>query len=189
VRLTWPLSAIIVGVACGAAHALVLCTTPDGKTYAGDKPPADCKVKSEYVNPPSTEAEPQAATQGDDADRAARATAENAADAQAIKLRRQLEDGADAAAEELGNVRHRLTTLPVVNPANYRDTPSGWQAYEQDVHAREAQLWALHSRESELIVQIAGLRRDFTSLTGSLARAHGGAAPSWWGPMRCSRCP
>lgn len=32
------------------AHALVLCTTPDGKTYAGDTPPADSKVKGEYTS-------------------------------------------------------------------------------------------------------------------------------------------
>jgi len=42
---------VVAAFAAVRAHALVLCTTPDGKTYAGDKPPPGCVVKGEYVNP------------------------------------------------------------------------------------------------------------------------------------------
>jgi hypothetical protein len=42
-------------LAATSSAALVLCTTPDGKTYAGDTPPPAWKVKSEYTSaePPS----------------------------------------------------------------------------------------------------------------------------------------
>jgi hypothetical protein len=33
------------------AHATVLCTTPDGRTYAGDQPPPDCKERGSFSRP------------------------------------------------------------------------------------------------------------------------------------------
>ena len=51
---------IVIAVASltlsGTAQALVLCTTPDGKTYAGDKPPPGCEVKSSYQSAPEAPA-------------------------------------------------------------------------------------------------------------------------------------
>lgn len=49
--------AVLVAAAAAAivaptrAGALVLCTLPDGKPYAGDDPPPGCVVKSQYVEP------------------------------------------------------------------------------------------------------------------------------------------
>jgi hypothetical protein len=48
---------LIVGVlfvaTASSASALVLCTTPDGKTYAGDVPPPNCVVKQKLENAPA----------------------------------------------------------------------------------------------------------------------------------------
>jgi hypothetical protein len=37
-----------------SAHAIVLCTTPDGKTYAGNQPPPDCTERSRFKEDPSS---------------------------------------------------------------------------------------------------------------------------------------
>jgi hypothetical protein len=48
-RLILPLAS--VALIAGTAHALVLCTMPDGKTYAADEPPPGCVAKSKEVTP------------------------------------------------------------------------------------------------------------------------------------------
>jgi hypothetical protein len=167
------------------SSALVLCTTPDGKTYAGDTPPADCKVKSEYTSsePPT----PQEALETEQSDR--QEAAENAFDAKALSIRRQIERLAQDAAEELKSVRQQQLNLPVVNPAMYENSAYGWQRYEEDLQKREMLLSALRQREAELMGKIGGARQAFGELTEKMAKAHGGIAPASWAPMRCDGCP
>jgi hypothetical protein len=47
--VTFLVIAIVLG-ASGAASALVLCTTEDGKTYMGDEPPPRCAVTKELTD-------------------------------------------------------------------------------------------------------------------------------------------
>src|SRR5439155_23288369 len=125
-----------------------------------------------------------------DADQSARQEAAiNEFDAKAISIRRQIEREAQGAAEELKEVRQRLANLPVVNPAMYENSAYGWQRYEEDLHTRETQLWAVRQRESELLGKIGGTRRAFGELTEKVARTHGGLAPASWPAMRCDGCP
>jgi hypothetical protein len=167
------------------SSALVLCTTPDGKTYAGDTPPADCKVKSEYTSsePPT----PQKALDADQSNQ--REAAINEFDAKAISIRRQIERQAQDAAEELKSVRQQELNLPAVNPAMYENGAYGWQRYEEDLQRREMQLSALQQREAELMGKMGDARRAFGELTEKMAKAHGGNAPASWAPMRCDGCP
>lgn len=48
---------VIVGAflvaTASSASAFVLCTTPDGKTYAGDAPPPNCVVKQKFESAPA----------------------------------------------------------------------------------------------------------------------------------------
>src|SRR5262245_54123550 len=53
----------------GSARALVLCTTPDGKSYVGDKPPPGCEVKSSYQSTPEAPAPDNAAAAPGDTSR------------------------------------------------------------------------------------------------------------------------
>ncbi len=167
------------------SSALVLCTTPDGKTYAGDTPPSDCKVKSEY-----TSSEPPTPQEALDADQSSqRDAAINEFDAKAISIRRQIERQAQDAAEELKSVRQQELNLPVVNPAMYENSAYGWQRYEEDLQRREMLLSGLRQREAELMEKIGGARRAFGELTEKVAKAHGGMTPPSWASMRCDGCP
>jgi len=168
-----------------SSAALVLCTTPDGKTYAGDTPPPGCKVKSEY-----TSSEPPSPQEELDADLADKTAAQmNAFDAKALSLRRSLERSANDAAEELEETRRQLAAVPVVNPGMYENSAYGWQRYEEDLHARDMLVSALRQREAELLGKINGASQAFGELTANVARAHGGMLPPSWAPMRCSKCP
>lgn len=40
--------AVAILSAASPAQAIILCTTPDGKSYAGDQPPPDCKEKARF---------------------------------------------------------------------------------------------------------------------------------------------
>jgi hypothetical protein len=165
--------------------ALVLCTTPDGKTYAGDTPPPGCKVTSEYTSskPPT----PQEELDADLADKTAAQM--NAFDAKAISIRRRLERDANDAAEELEETRRKLGTVPVVNPAMYENSGYGWQRYEEDLHNRDMLISSLRQREAELLGKINDARQAFGELTAKVAEVHGGMAPPSWAPIRCSKCP
>jgi hypothetical protein len=173
-------------VPAAESSALVLCTTPDGKTYAGDAPPPNCKIKSEYT----TSSEPPTPQEALDADISNQKTAEmNAFDAKAISIRRSLERTANDAAEELEETRRKLAAVPVVNPVMYENSAYGWQRYEEDLHAREMLISSLRQREAELVGKINGAWQAFGDLTTKVAKAHGGMAPPSWAPLRCEKCP
>jgi hypothetical protein len=179
------LIAIASVVLSGSAYALVLCTTPDGKTYAGDTPPPGCKVKSEYT---STEAPTPQETL--DAEISNQKAAEiNAFDAKALSTRRSIERSAEEAAEELEVTRRKLAAVPVVNPAMYENSVYGWQRYEEDLHTHEMLISSLRQREAELLGKIDGAHQAFGELTAKVAQAHGGMTPPSWAPMRCGKCP
>jgi hypothetical protein len=109
VRTRLHFAAISLLLVAADSWALVLCTTPDGKSYAGDTPPPNCKVKSEYTSsePPT----PQQSLEADLADQ--KAAQMNAFDAKALSLRRSLERSANDAAEELEETRCKLAAVPV----------------------------------------------------------------------------
>lgn len=170
-----------------AAHALVLCTTPDGKTYAGDTPPPDCKIKSQYVNAPAESPSPQDALDAAEANR--KAADANAIETQALASRRRIETDANRAAEELDDIHAKLANVPQVNAGGYQSNVSGVRAYHQDATARSEAVTAMRARERELLSQIKDCRTRFDELTSSLAKAPGSLPASWSRTMRCDRCP
>ncbi|MGH7805440.1 MAG: hypothetical protein ACREQJ_13910, partial [Candidatus Binatia bacterium] len=175
------------------ASAIVLCTTPDGKTYAGDHPPQGCEVTTEYENPPvvpPTEEEVEAAAQAGAAQAIdeAETTRRTSVLASALRERRQLESDINDLAAELMSIRTEIANVPVVNAASYRDTRLGWQQYQEDLQETENYRTDLRIKEGEVLGQISALRTKFDGLT-SHVRTELGTLPSTWASLRCSQCP
>lgn len=167
VGLAW----VLVLVASGA-RAGVVCVTPDGRVHAGDRPPANCEAKTSYRGLAKSSTTPS-----------------NPDDAAALARRDEIERQADDASRELAAVQLQLAAIPDISPAAYENGPAGWQAYERNLAARDAAAGKLRSRQSELLWQLGSLKRDFDVVAASLAGAHGGRLPRWWGPLRCAKCP
>lgn len=170
------------------AHSLVLCDMPDGKKYAGDNPPADCKVKGRFENteprPPSAEEVRAAAKQGVE-----EAIEESAAErdasflASAIRERRQIEREIRSTEDKIRAAEKDLANVPVVNPARYRDTKAGWQRYKEDQQTRSDQRTAIHRQIGDLRGQASSARYKFDRLTEQVKRANGGTLPPSWRPL------
>jgi hypothetical protein len=176
-----------------SASAIVLCTTPDGQQFAGDHPPPDCKVTSAYENPPvvpPTAEEIQAA-----AKEGTQAAIDDAAEkrrtsvlASAIRERRSLEDDLNDLASDLIGVRNDIANVPAVNPTNYRDTPLGWQQYQEDLQANQEYRIELRQKEGQILAEMSSIRKRFDELT-SHVRTELGAVPPSWASLRCTQCP
>ena len=175
------------------ASAIVLCTTPDGRQFAGDDPPPDCKVTSAYENPPvvapSAEEIQAAAREG------TQAAIDDAAEkrrtsvlASAIRERRALEDDLNDLASDLIGVRNEIANVPAVNPTNYRDTPLGWQQYQEDLQANQEYRIELRQKEGQMLAEMSSIRNRFDELT-SHVRSELGAVPPSWASLRCTQCP
>ncbi len=155
---------------------LVLCTTPDGKTYAGDKPPPDCKVRSEYANPPeSAFSEPASEPEKNSSDQSL--------EAEAIVLRRRIEDAINRAADDLVAARDALVTLdsqrPDYNTWTQAQIENYWSVYRY---------WT--SKESDAREKIGLLRSDYASLLEQVrAQNHGSLPSTWRRPLNCQNCP
>jgi hypothetical protein len=119
-------------LAAAPVHALVLCTMPDGKKYAGDFPPAGCEVESPTAD------EVQAAVKSGVEEAIEDAIEESAAErdasflASATRERRQIERELERIASRIRDLEAEIANVPVVNPARYRDTTVGWQHYRED---------------------------------------------------------
>jgi hypothetical protein len=154
---------------------LVLCTTPDGKTYAGDKPPPDCKVRSEYANPPEPALSEPASEPKNGSDQSF--------EAEAIVLRRRIEDAINRAADDLIAARDALVTLD-----SQRPDFNTWTQAQIDNYWTVYGYWA--SKESDARAKISRLRSDFASLVEQVrAQNHGSLPSTWRRPLNCQNCP
>jgi adenine-specific DNA methylase len=179
-------------LAAAPVHALVLCTMPDGKKYAGDFPPAGCEVESEYENAPPrppTADEVQAAVKSGVEEAIEDAIEESAAErdasflASATRERRQIERELERIASRIRDLEAEIANVPVVNPARYRDTTVGWQHYREDQQTTSDARTALHRQIGDLRGQASAARYKFDRLTEQVKRANGGRLPPSWRPL------
>jgi hypothetical protein len=121
-------------LAAAPVHALVLCTMPDGKKYAGDFPPAGCEVESEYENAPPrppTADEVQAAVKSGVEEAIEDAIEESAAErdasflASATRERRQIERELERIASRIRDLEAEIANVPVVNDGRMAALPRG----------------------------------------------------------------
>jgi hypothetical protein len=162
------------------AHALVLCTTPDGKTYAGDKPPPGCEVKSRYTSPPAP-AEPQPAEPAAADASAEQRAADNAFMAQAFRRRREIEDEINAAADRLIEAHNSFQRV-LVRPDDWAN--AGRHREYQNIKDNYS-----HA-EDDARVRIEQCREDFKKLTEDVRdRFHGILPPTWRTTLNCGSCP
>lgn len=178
---------LLVALMMTSARGLVLCTTADGKTYAGDTPPPGCKVQSEYTSPAAEAQTPQRAVEEDGASR--KATDAAAVETHALMERRRIEREANDAAEQLDEVRQRIASLAPVNTAGFNANLGGLMAYDQSATSRAESMTTLRTQERELLTRIRECRTRFDDLTSSLAKQRGSLPASWSPRMRCDRCP
>jgi hypothetical protein len=158
------------------AVGLVLCTTPEGKTYVGDKPPPGCKVRSEYTNPPEpafSEPTGEAENKGSD----------QSFEAEGIALRRRIESAINRAADDLIAAQEAIVALdsqrPDFNTWTQAQVENYWAVYRY---------WA--SKESDARAKISRLRADFASLVEEVrAQNHGSLPSTWRRPLNCQNCP
>jgi hypothetical protein len=154
---------------------------PDGRTYAGDTPPPECKVKSQYADtapePPAPPAGPEAAEAAESDRKTASA---NASESQALPARRRIEAEANAAAEELAETRAKLS--------QYANSLEGTDPTTRAL-LRDEGREALQTRERELLKKIEDTRAQFAELTSRLTKERGSLPASWPRAMRCDRCP
>jgi hypothetical protein len=170
----------------GTANALVLCTTPDGKTYVGDKPPPGCQVKSSY----------QSALEAPAPDNAVDPTAGPSTDdlsVRASRARTEIERDLNKDADSLEEVRKRIDEVERAEPQG----SSNYFATQQDVadvanfqSRKAAALKDLRDAERKTLADIAALWKAFDELNADVAEHYGGKQPDWWRhTLSCSKCP
>jgi len=135
--------------------------TPNGELYFGDRPPAGSVKVGEYQ-----EAKPRVS----EATAEAKAKADNAFDAQAIRRRRRIEKDINEAADKLEAARAQLSRVRIATRRNARG--------------------ALQARESEARLRVSEYKQEFESLTEEVRRYyHGDLPPSWSPTLNCRNCP
>lgn len=169
-----------------AAQALVLCTMPDGKSYAGDTPPPGCQVKSQYASPPAEPATSTDTTSDADSEADRKAAASNAVEAQALTARRRLETEINRAADDLVALRAQMASGSSTAVAAFQQAING--VTQQGGGASET-LPDLRARERALLAEIDGYKKQYSELTERLAKERGSLPPSWPRALRCDRCP
>src|SRR5262245_59381222 len=178
--------AIAALVVPGSAGALVLCTTPDGKTYVGDKPPPGCEVKSTYQPTPDGPAP------GDAAD-ALVDTSKDDFSVQASRTRTDIERSLNKDADNLEEIRNRIGETQRMEP---QGSPN-YFATQQDVadvanfqSRKAAALRDLRDAERKTLADMAALWRGFDELNAHVVEHYGGKEPDWWRrTLTCSKCP
>ena len=108
--------------------------------------------------------------------------------ASAIRERRSLEGDLNDLASDLIGVRNEIANVPAVNPTNYRDTPLGWQQYQEDLQANQEYRIELRQKEGRILAEMTSIRKRFDELT-SHVRTELGAVPPSWASLRCTQCP
>jgi hypothetical protein len=172
------LVAALVVATSSRAPALVVCSTPDGKTYVADKPPSGCVVKGEYANAPE-EPTPRVSRSTADAPAAAEAD-ENAFDAQTIMRRRRIEKDINEAADKLVDAREKLGSLEEVRP----DWSYGQIQFNRNARDRSS------SQESAATRRIEDCQTEFDRLTEQVREHHKGSLPASWSlKLNCRNCP
>ena len=177
-------------VATSPVQALVLCTAPDGRTYAGDTPPPGCKIQSEFSSAPAEPPAPEAVLE--DAEATRKAIDANAVEAQSLMELRRIERRANEDAEELAEVRGTIERLSVPRSTSQADTSGAAGGFFDPLAlavSRDETLAPARKRERELVNAIKGHRARYDELTASLAKARGSLPPSWPRALRCDRCP
>lgn len=180
-------------IAAYPAHALVLCTTPDGKTYAGDFPPAGCVEKGRFDEP----AVPAATGyEGDAAEEETAAidpeTKEARTDAVrgALTRRYQIERQIQKVAAERRSVIGSINSLRHPREPAGGASSSGWNRYRENVRIYYAERSRLLGVKTDLEIEISRLQGEFDSLTRDVAYANGGELPSTWRrKLNCAECP
>jgi hypothetical protein len=145
-----------------AAQVIQAWKTQGGQLYFGDHPPPGSVKVNEYK-----ESSRSARSGLEEAAADAKAKADNAFEAQAIRRRRQLEKDINEAADILASARQQLRRV-------------------QSFSRRRS----LERRESEALVRVAESKRDFESLTEEVKRYNHGSPPASWSPtLNCRNCP
>src|SRR5262249_32680655 len=160
-------------------RALVLCTTPDGKTYVGDKPPPRCEIKGNYQSAPETPNLDGAAPAPGD-------TSRDSFSVQASRARTEIERALNKDAASLEEVRRRVEDvqrMELQGDSNYVVT----QQDIADARSRAAALRELRDAERKTLIDIADLWRAFDELDAKVVEHYGGKEPDWW--RRTLRCP
>jgi hypothetical protein len=98
-------------VSCSSRNrlTLVLCTTPDGKTYVRDKPPPGSEVKSSYQSAPEAPTLDNAPAAPGDASR-------DAFSVQASRARTEIERALNKDAGSLEEIRKRIEDVQRIEP-------------------------------------------------------------------------
>src|SRR5262245_28678506 len=170
------LLAIASLVVPGTARALVLCTTPDGKTYAGDKPPSGCEVKRSYHSAP--EAPAPGNTTGAPVD-----ASKDGLSVHASRARTEIERALNKDANSLEDIRNRIEEVQRIEP---QGSPN-YFATQQDVadvstfqSRKAAALSELKDAERKTLADMADLWKTFDQLDAKVVEHYGGKEPDWW---------
>jgi hypothetical protein len=174
-------STVAVLVLSGTARALVLCTTPDGKTYVGDKPPPGCQVKSKYTSLPAL-AEPQPAEPAAASPSADQQAADNAFMVDALRRRRALEKDVNDAADRLAEANEQKKAV---------ESPNAWLTYGGgDLKAFAKAKREVQTREAKARVRLEDRKHEFEDLNKKVREHFHGVAPaSWRSKLNCKSCP
>jgi hypothetical protein len=170
----------------GSALALVLCTTPDGKTYVGDKPPPGCEVKSSY------QSAPEAPAPGNAADAPVGASKDDFS-VQASRARTEIERALNKDAGSLEEIHKRIDEVQRIAP---QGSPN-YFATQQDVadvanfqSRKAAALRELRDAERKTLAHMADLWKAFDELDANVVEHYGGKEPDWWRrTLSCPKCP
>lgn len=183
---TWPtMIAVALVASAPAAHALVLCTMPDGRTYAGDAPPSACVVTKTFTEPDAQVKAENPPGPANEADDSFSVTSSNA--------RRKLERDLNTKAEELVDVRGRVAAVSNAPIFGYGgDTASGAAvAMVANLQSDKSEkLTKLRAEERRVLAGMAEVWKQFDDLSAGVKEHFNGTLPVWWrNDLRCSDCP
>lgn len=177
---------IVVLAFSGTAPALVLCTTPDGKTYVGDKPSPGCEVKTRYESAPEAPARDNAAG-------APVGASDDGLSVHASRARTQIERALNEGASKLEEIHKRIEQIQNVEPQG----DPNFFATQQDVadvanfqSRKAAALKDLRDYERKTLARVADLWKAFDELEANVVKHYGGKPPDWWRhTLSCPKCP
>ena len=180
--------AAAVLVLSGTARALVICTMPDGNTYAGDKAPPGCNVKNQYHAPADEPA--RAPAEGLDA---AHKRADDGFSVGASRARTEIERALNQDAAHLEEVRDKIERIRSIEPQG----DPNFLATQQDVtdlanfQSRKTEtLQDLKTEERKALAAMVDRWKAFDELNAKVVEYYGGHEPDWWrNTVSCPKCP
>jgi hypothetical protein len=170
----------------GAAQALVICTMPDGKTFAGDKAPPGCAVKSEFQAPPNEPPAPEGLD-------ASREEADDGFSVKASRARTEIERTLNEDAARLKGIRETIEKVRNTEPQgdpNFLATQQDFADLANFQNRKSETSRDLKAEERKNLASIVDQWKAFDELNARVVERYGGHEPDWWrSTLRCPICP